>query len=153
MSSISDRIEHMIKQMLEEGDGEILIVRNEMANRINVVPSQISYVLSTRFTNVQGYLTESKRGGGGGIVVKRVTPSARSAYLMHACNAIGDRVSFSEAKVLIQNFEDYGAIDQRVAAVFTAAVSNKALAGIDPYERNDVRAAIMKNVLAALAAE
>ena len=153
MSSISDRIEHMIKQMLEESDGEIMIVRNEMANRINVVPSQISYVLSTRFTNVQGYLTESKRGGGGGIVLKRVTPSRRSSYLMHACNAIGHSLSFAEAKVLIRNFTDYQAIDAVTASVMTSAVSNKALAGLDPFDKNIVRAAILKNMLAALAAD
>lgn len=72
MSSISDRIEYLIKQMLAEGGGQVVIVRNEMASRLNVVPSQISYVLSTRFTNRQGYVTESKRGGGGGIFVKQV---------------------------------------------------------------------------------
>ena len=72
---------------------------------------------------------------------------------MHACNAIGDSVSFAEAKVLIRNFEDYGAIDAVMASVMRAAVSNKALAGLDPFDKNEVRAAILQNMLAALAAD
>lgn len=153
MSSISDRIEYLIKQMLAEGGGQVVIVRNEMASRQNVVPSQISYVLSTRFTNRQGYVTESKRGGGGGIFVKQVPRSKRSLYLMHACNAIGDYLSFAETKILLRNFVDYGAVDERAADLMAAAVSNRALANLDPAEKGTVRASILRNMLTALAAE
>lgn len=153
MSSISDRIERIIKDMLEEGEGEILLVRNEMASRINVVPSQISYVLSTRFTNRQGYLTESKRGGGGGILVRQVSRSERSSYLMHVCNAIGDSLSVAEANVLLKNFLDYQAIDAETASLMAAAVSYRALSGLDPETAGTARADIMRNMVAALAAE
>ena len=153
MSSISDRIERMIKEMLVHGNGEVLIVRNEMANRINVVPSQISYVLATRFTNTQGYLTESRRGGGGGIVLKRVIDCDETNYLMHAANAIGETLRFAEAKVLLQNFVDYEVIDDNTANLLASAISNNALVDIDPVDRNVVRATIVKNMLAALAAQ
>jgi len=73
MARISDLIEDIIKQIIEQNDGRVEITRSELADRVNCVPSQITYVLATRFTNNQGYLVESRRGGGGWIRIRRVS--------------------------------------------------------------------------------
>ena len=80
MARISDLIEVLIKQMIEENDGMVEITRAELADQVNCVPSQITYVLSTRFSCGQGYLVESRRGGGGMIRIRQVeTP--RNSYV------------------------------------------------------------------------
>ena len=58
---ISDMIEDFIKDLFDEGDDYIEIQRNELAEHFNCVPSQINYVISTRFRPTQGYYVESKR--------------------------------------------------------------------------------------------
>ena len=67
MAKISDMIEDLINQMIQDNSGSVEISRNELAEQLNCVPSQITYVISTRFTNGQGYVVESRRGGGGSI--------------------------------------------------------------------------------------
>ena len=67
----SDIISAFIKQLLEQSDGIVELQRNELAQHFNVVPSQISYVITSRFTPEHGYITESRRGGGGCIRIRR----------------------------------------------------------------------------------
>ena len=78
---ISDVIENFIKEMLTE-DNSAIIQRNDLAEHFNCVPSQINYVISTRFTPMQGYYVESQRGGGGYIKINRISIT-QSDYLMH----------------------------------------------------------------------
>ena len=68
---ISDIIEDFIKELFEEEE-QIEIQRNDLAQKFNCVPSQINYVISTRFKPSQGYYVESRRGGGGHILIKKV---------------------------------------------------------------------------------
>ena len=79
---MSDIIEDFIKELLEEKDEAIEIQRNELAEHFNCVPSQINYVISTRFKPSQGYYVESKRGGGGHILIKKVT-NTKEDYILH----------------------------------------------------------------------
>ena len=73
MARISDIIAKFINDMIEEEkDKEIIIQRNELADKFNCAPSQINYVLTTRFTTEKGYVIESRRGGGGYIIIKRI---------------------------------------------------------------------------------
>lgn len=60
---MSDMIEEFIKELFNEDDEYIEIQRNDLAEHFNCVPSQINYVISTRFKPSQGYYVESKRGG------------------------------------------------------------------------------------------
>lgn len=90
MARLSDVIECMIKQMLEDNNGSAIISRSVLAEQVNCVPSQITYVLSTRFTNGQGYLVESRRGGGGQIRIARILHVSSTEYLMHSINSLGD---------------------------------------------------------------
>ena len=79
---MSDVIEEFIKDLFEEDKQLIEIQRNELAEHFNCVPSQINYVISTRFKPSQGYYVESKRGGGGHITIKKVS-NTKSEYFMH----------------------------------------------------------------------
>lgn len=150
MAKISDLVEAMIKQLIEQNDGVIEITRSELADRVNCVPSQINYVLSTRFTNGQGYLVESRRGGGGWIRIRRVALESPTRYLMHTINSLGLKLSEHQADVLIRNFLDYDIINPLVARVLYAATSDRALRDIDVEQRDLARMTILKNILASL---
>ena len=153
MARLSDIIESFIKQVIVEAEGVAEIQRNELAVRFNCVPSQINYVISTRFTNDRGYFVESRRGGGGYIRISRVNVSADdiSGYLMHIVSAIGDRIGQQDADAFINNFVDYEVVYPREAVVMRAAVSDKILSKIPQPERDAIRADILKNILTVLA--
>lgn len=151
MAKLSDVIERMIKDLIEENDGVAEITRGELANRVNCVPSQITYVLSTRFTNGQGYLVESRRGGGGWIRIKRMTTfDDASSYVMHVLNSLGNQVSQQEADVHLKNFVDYQIVNAQTAKLMQAAMSEQALSRVDAGDRKAVRMDIMKNMLIEL---
>ena len=77
---ISDRIEAFICELMKEDDGWVELGRNELAGIFNCVPSQINYVMSTRFTPNRGYITESRRGGGGYLRIKRICLCMKRFY-------------------------------------------------------------------------
>ncbi|MGE5614294.1 MAG: CtsR family transcriptional regulator [Bacillota bacterium] len=150
MARMSDIIEAFIKQLIDETDGYIEIQRNELANYFNCVPSQINYVIDTRFTTEQGYYVESRRGGGGGIRIRRVNINRPGNYLMHIISSMGDSISQQSAEVFINNFVDYNVVSEREGLILKAATSDKVLGGIKMPDRDMIRAAIMKNMLMSL---
>ena len=141
---ISDLIEQFIKDMLKEEEG-IEIQRNELAEQFNCVPSQINYVISTRFQPSHGYYVESKRGGGGYISIKKVNITA-SNYLMHIITSIGDKISAHEVDIFISNFLSYNIIGEIEAKLLKVATSDKVYT-VKPEERDTLRANIFKNML------
>ena len=94
---ISDSIESFIKEMLGEDSPEVELKRNELAQYFGCAPSQINYVLATRFSPDQGYLTESRRGGGGYIRIVRVVQSESQPLTYWIRDRIGDALSEEEA--------------------------------------------------------
>lgn len=142
----SDIISAFIMEMLEEANGEVELKRNELAQQFNVVPSQINYVISSRFTPEQGFRIESRRGGGGYIRICRIN-SDRSAQLMHIINSIGSSLSAFDAQVFLKNMYDYGYIDEKVFNLVGAAVSDNTLAEIAQPQRDKVRATLAKALL------
>ncbi|MBE5039370.1 CtsR family transcriptional regulator [Oscillospiraceae bacterium DSM 107454] len=134
--------------MMSEQDGEIELKRNELANRFHCVPSQINYVISTRFSPERGYIVESRRGGGGYIRITRVSPKSGSG-LMHVVNAIGENLSYADAKALIQNCYEYDWITQNEAKIMLAALSERSIPVRQP-EQDVLRAKMLKNILIAL---
>ena len=150
MARLSDLIEETIKHMIEQSDGTIEITRSRLAELVNCVPSQITYVLSTRFTNGQGYLVESRRGGGGWIRIQRVELGRGTDYLMHALNSIGIELSQHEAEIYIGNFMDYGVVTPQDARLMRAALSDNALSAISVEHRAGIRMDIFKNMLTSL---
>lgn len=147
---ISEQIARLIEEMIEKGDGSANVRRNDMAQTLGCVPSQISYVISSRFTPERGYVTESRRGGGGYIRIVRV-PMTKDQYLTHFFYAVGDSISRDEAQAYIRNLEDHGVITQREARIISGAVSDSALEGVrDKAQRNSVRADIMRQIIMTL---
>ena len=150
MARISDIVEAIIKQMIEDNDGLVEITRSALADQVNCVPSQITYVLSTRFTNSQGYLVESRRGGGGMIRIRRVELATPSVYLMHTLNNIGSQLSQLESEILVRNFRDYDILGHKEARLISAATSDRALQDVNIEHKDKVRMEIFKNMLTSL---
>lgn len=150
MARLSDIIEAFLKSLINEEEGSVEIQRNELANRFNCVPSQINYVISTRFTTDKGYYVESRRGGGGYISIKRLNTQSAGDYLMHIIASMGNKISQHTCEVFINNFVDYNIIETREAMLMKAATSDKVLTEVPVEKRDDVRATILKNMLMSL---
>ena len=142
----SDIISAFIMEMLEDANGEVELKRNELAQQFNVVPSQINYVISSRFTPEQGFRIESRRGGGGYIRICRIN-SDRSTQLMHIINSIGSSLSAFDSQVFLKNMFDYGYIDEKVFNLVSAAVSDNTLSEIQQPQRDRIRAKLAKALL------
>ena len=146
---LTDYIAQMIEEMLNERDGVLELQRNEMANQLGCVPSQISYVISSRFTPERGYVIESRRGGGGCIRIVR-KHMGKDEYLMHFFCAIGDRIDEGEAIAYLKNLLGNACIDEREFLIAAASVSNASLSALPASVRNSVRADIFKQIILAL---
>ena len=150
MARLVDVIEMMIKEMLDENDGKATINRSMLAERANCVPSQITYVLSTRFSPGNGYIVESRRGGGGQIMIARARAVSKRDYLQSVLQVVGNSLSQQQAKYYLQNMVRIGAISRREGTTVMAAVSDRALAKIDSDVRSVVRSDIFKNTIVSL---
>ena len=147
---ISDLVAQYIIDMLEENDGGAEIRRNELAETIGCVPSQISYVITSRFTPEQGYIVESRRGGGGYIKITRVQMDKRSA-IIHIINSIGDSVDSRKAAAVVKELLTRNIITVQTAKILTAAVAERPYQSVPAEYRDTVRAAVLKNMLLNLA--
>ena len=144
---ISDLIASFLQSCLDEtGDGVLEVQRGELAQRFNCVPSQINYVMSTRFSPERGYIVESRRGGNGYIRITRVQVD-RETLLMHVINSLGDQVDLPSARAILGNLAEAGALPEGLARTLLAAVGDKALGAVPRGLRDQVRADVLKNVL------
>lgn len=143
---ISDLVARYITDMLDEQDGAAEIRRNEVAHQLGCVPSQINYVITSRFTPEQGYIVESRRGGGGYIRITRINAN-RETMLMHIVNSIGKTLDKATAEVMIANMHERGMIDTPTARLIAAAVSERAYLDVPQEYRDSLRAAVFKNML------
>ena len=147
---MSDYITREILRMLNESEENTAeIQRNEFAGMIGCAPSQINYVLSSRFTPEHGYIIESRRGGGGYIRIKRVVLKSSSAF-MHIINSIGDGIDAMSTRIVIENCLESGLVDRKTAKLMAAAVSDSVMQNIPPILKERVRAAILKQMLLTL---
>ena len=145
-------IAQFILDTLTESDGEVELQRNELADRFNCVPSQINYVISTRFSPEHGYVVQSRRGGGGYIRITRINMD-RPSMIMHTVNAIGDSLDLQSATAILQNLVQAGNVSAACANVILTAVGNHALAPVAPEDRGRLRARIFKLCLVTIARE
>ena len=148
----SDLIANFILGMLEDEGGSAELQRSNLAEKFRCVPSQINYVISTRFSPEHGYLVESRRGGNGYIRITRVQATPK-ALIMHTVNAVGDELSPRTAAAFVSNLLDADALDARSAALILTAISDRALQPIAPEHRDIVRASIFKQLLVAVLAD
>ena len=137
-------IEQFIKELFEDED-YIEIQRNDLAEHFNCVPSQINYVISTRFKPAQGYYVESKRGGGGYIGIKKINIT-KSNYLMHIISNIGNKITAQEVDIFIGNFLSYKIITGKEAKLLKVATSDNVL-DVPQNIKDELRAKIFKNML------
>ncbi|EES71417.1 transcriptional regulator CtsR [Paenibacillus sp. oral taxon 786 str. D14] len=150
MRNISDIIEKYLKSILHESpEGIIEIQRNELADQFSCVPSQINYVISTRFTLEKGYLVESKRGGGGYVRIRRLQLPGPSSLHTHLHETIGEEIGQSAAEGLIYRLEEARILTPREAAMMRSAISRDVLAVKLPY-RDQIRARMMRAMLISL---
>ena len=143
---ISDIIAGFIDEMLSETGGSAELQRAELANRFNCVPSQINYVISTRFSPEHGYIVESRRGGGGYIRITRVVVEPEM-LIMHTVNTIGERIDINTAGALVANLLNSGAINYTEAKLILSATGNNALRPAQQGARDILRASILKQML------
>ena len=144
---LSDMLTQYIMEMLDaEGNAEIR--RNELADRFGCVPSQINYVLTSRFTPEQGYIIESRRGGGGYIRITRVV-SDKSDALMHIINSIGEELDAFTAEVMIKNLTSTSIISNEAARLMLCAGADRTLRSVPQPVRDELRASLYKNMLLA----
>ena len=128
---ISDLIAGFIQEALDETDGVLELQRSDLAQRFGCVPSQINYVMSTRFSPEHGYIVESRRGGGGYIRITRVQMD-RQTLLMHVINSIGDKLDGPSARAIVANLRDSQAIAPQAAQ---AAISTRLWPSREPSKR------------------
>ena len=133
---LSEVIEQYIKELMADSDDFVEFGRNELAQYFNCVPSQINYVIATRFSPERGYYVESKRGGGGNIKIKRVDMT----------NSIDIGLSQQEAGIIINNLIDFNIVNKEVAKLLKVATNDKVLNLPGEY-RDEVRTRILKNML------
>ncbi|MBQ8827985.1 MAG: CtsR family transcriptional regulator [Clostridia bacterium] len=152
MARLSDSIEEFIKAMLDEDELDTIeIQRNELAGHFKCVPSQINYVISTRFSPEKGYMVESRRGGGGYIKICRVrVESSKEAYLMHSAASIGDEITQHHAEIFIKNFVGSGMFSERDGIIAEAVTSDKALSSAAPDARDRIRADILRRIILSM---
>lgn len=142
--NISDLIERYLKEILAEND-QIEIRRSEIAGLFNVVPSQINYVINTRFTIQNGYIVESKRGGGGYIRIEKANLLGDGDVLDALINGIGNRLTQRDGQTIVKTLYENGLIDRREANIILAVVDKNAY-DVD----NDLTEVMRANVLISI---
>ena len=143
--SLSNDIAKLIVEMLNE-DGEAEIQRNLLAENLGCVPSQINYVISSRFTPERGYIVESRRGGGGYIRISRIKCD-KSTLLMHVVNSVGAAIDEGTCRTHIINLVNQNLLEAQEARVMLAAVSENCFRELPPPIRAIIRAAVFKQML------
>ena len=145
MAQLSDSIEHFIKDLMHE-DARVELRRNELAQHFGCAPSQINYVLATRFSVDHGYIIESRRGGGGYVRIVRMQNRGETNLLELLLGRVGNSVDEETANAIISNLSERKMITPREAALMRSAVSRSALSL--PISAKDVlRAAVFRNML------
>ncbi|MBR4288076.1 MAG: CtsR family transcriptional regulator [Clostridia bacterium] len=149
---LSQHIARLLEEMLEEAGGEVSIVRNEFAQKMGCVPSQINYVITSRFTPERGYVVESRRGGGGFIRIRKV-PMQESEYLARFYRALENPVPLEIAGAYLSRLVSDGILTSREGALLLASVNDRALRFVSREGRDMMRSAVLQSAILTLIAE
>lgn len=147
MSGITGSIERFLKDLLSESEGSIEIGRNDLAEHFGCAPSQINYVLSTRFTPYKGYCIESKRGGSGYIKIIELTVQVDSSVKMLIEDGIGGSITKGKADSIIKTLEEKQIASKDESLLMRHAIDDAALTHVPVEYRNLIRADILRNML------
>ena len=145
--NMSDVIAGMILDMFDDENSTIRIKRNDLASQLGCAPSQINYVITSRFTPEQGYRIESRRGGGGCIYITRA--NSKNSAVMALINSIGDSIDERSAKANIYNLNYQNLIDEKSAKILNAALADTNFKDLPQDTRDAVRAKQFKRMLLA----
>lgn len=148
MSNLSNIIEQYLNKLIELNGGQLVeIQRNELAEKFNCAPSQINYVLATRFTIERGFMVESQRGGGGYVRIVKVPLSDNEFDLVNeVISMVGDRISERSAMAILARLMEEEIVTRREAAIIKAALSRNVLR-IGLPARDQLRANILRSIL------
>jgi transcriptional regulator of stress and heat shock response len=150
MRNISDVIEQYLKQIIEGNESALIEVkRSELASQFECVPSQINYVIRTRFTEEKGYVVESKRGGGGYIRIIKVELDNHLAVYDQLLSLVGSSMSQHAAESMIERLEEEEAVTSREAKLMKSVIDREVLA-IPLPSRDQFRARMMMAMLKTL---
>ena len=149
MAGLSNLIESFIKDLLEQTDGIVEIQRNELAGYFDCAPSQINYVLSTRFSPYKGYYIERRRGGGGYIKIVKVKLQNDLNINNILKNILGDSITENKANEIVVALREERIIGDKEAEIIKAAISDRAF-DCDSRSKNVIRASVLRNVLLVL---
>lgn len=150
MRNISDLIEQYLKSVLQQSDsGAIEIQRSDLADQFECVPSQINYVISTRFTIEKGYIVESKRGGGGYIRIRKIDLLRHHTIYENVIQLVGDEITQSEAEGILYQLEEQNIVTAREAGLIRSAISRDVLLLKIPM-RDQIRARLLNAMLISL---
>ena len=144
---LSDAIAEMILNMFDDNTSTIQIQRNDLAQQLGCVPSQINYVITSRFTPEQGYRIESRRGGGGYIMITRA--ATKENALMSLVNSIGNSIDEKSAKANIYNLHYQGLLSDKAGRIMMSVVSDNNFKGVETEIKNQIRASLLKQMLLA----
>ena len=146
MARISEIIAQFINDMIEDKkDKEVIIQRNELADKFNCAPSQINYVLTTRFTSEKGYMIESRRGGGGYIIIKRIEYNNKEKQVEAINKAIGESLTYSAALLLLEHLYETNLITKRELEIVKISINDRTLSNAE--DKNKLRAEILKGII------
>ena len=145
MAQLSDNIEHFIKDLMCD-DTHIELRRNELAQHFGCAPSQINYVLATRFSVDHGYIIESRRGGGGYVRLVRIQAQAEGTLVEALLDGVGNSVDEETANAIIAHLTDLHLVTRNEAALMRAGTARNALA-LPINAKNVLRAAVLRNML------
>lgn len=149
MAKISDVIETFILSMLEQSENSIEIKRNELATYFGCVPSQINYVISTRFALDKGYIVESKQGGGGYIRITRMDAD-KAEYLNYLKNErIGSAITFRETNNIVSHLFESGVLTSGEKEIILSALKEMPMPMNGEY-KDIMRAGIFKNIIVVI---
>lgn len=143
--NLSNIIEQYIQEVFNDTES-VELKRSELAIKFNCVPSQINYVISTRFIPELGFHVESRRGGGGYIKISRIDLS-KSEYISDVLCKIGNNLSQNVVDIYLNDFIRYNIVDEKIGNLFRVVLSDKSLNKINTVDRNYVRADIFKNLI------
>ncbi|MBA2176895.1 CtsR family transcriptional regulator [Halobacillus locisalis] len=150
MRNISDVIEEYLKNILDRNQTEsIEIKRSEVADQFQCVPSQINYVIKTRFTVEKGYIVESKRGGGGYIRISRIQHLSQSDMIDEITDIVQPRISQTAAVDVLERLVDNELVTMREAKLIESMIGREVLAFPLPL-RDEVRSRMMTAMLFTL---
>lgn len=149
MARISDIIADFINCMIDDKNNkEVIIQRNELADKFNCAPSQINYVLTTRFTIEKGYVIESRRGGGGYIIIRKIDYDSKSKRVELLNEAIGNSLTYNAALSIIEHLYESNVITRNEFELIKISINDRTLSSAE--NKNIIRAEILKGMITVI---